>query len=63
VSAALVAGAVCLEPVAEGAVGRLPQQSTVWIIEVSAGLVLASYFVLARSGFQRAIARNVNADN
>ena len=43
-SAALVAGAICLEPLAAGAVGRLPQFSVVWISELGIGLVTATYF-------------------
>jgi hypothetical protein len=45
-SATLVAGALCLEPLAAAAAGRLPQISAVWISEVSLGLVGATYFAL-----------------
>jgi hypothetical protein len=44
-SAALVGGAVCLEPLATAAVGRLPQLSEVWIGEVLMGLVLCGFFL------------------
>jgi hypothetical protein len=45
-SATLVAGAICLEPLAAAAVGRLPQFQVVWISELTLGLASASYFVL-----------------
>lgn len=44
-SAALVGGAVCLEPLATAAVGRLPQLSEVWISEVLMGLALCGFFL------------------
>jgi len=40
-SAALVAGAVCLEPLAEKLAGRLPSPSVVWQVEIAVGLALA----------------------
>jgi hypothetical protein len=45
-SAALVAGAICLEPLAAAAVGRLPQFSAVWMTELAVGLAAAIYFGL-----------------
>jgi hypothetical protein len=57
-SAALVGGAVCLEPLATAAVGRLPQLSEVWIGEVLMGLVMCGFFLwsglLHRSQARRA---------
>jgi len=47
VSAALVTGAICLEPLASAAAGRLPQFSAVWIVELLIGSVSAIYFVVA----------------
>jgi hypothetical protein len=46
VSAALVAGAVCLEPLVEDVVGHLPRQPAVWLAEIGAGTLLALYFAL-----------------
>jgi hypothetical protein len=46
-SAVLVAGALCLEPVARVAVGRLGSPSLVWIAEVAIGISLAGYFVVS----------------
>jgi hypothetical protein len=43
-SAALFAGPLFLEPWARAAVGRLPEPSTVWIVEVGLGLVVSVYF-------------------
>jgi hypothetical protein len=45
-SAALVAGAICLEPLASAAAGRLPQFRAVWIAEIAVGLLVAAYFGL-----------------
>jgi hypothetical protein len=57
-SAALVAGAVCLEPAVRYAVGRLDPPRTVWVVEVLVGLLLGGYFTVAaarnRGGRQRA---------
>lgn len=44
VSAAAVAGALCLEPGARAAAGRLFPPSTVWAVEVALGACLAAYF-------------------
>jgi hypothetical protein len=46
-SASLVAGAICLEPLAAAAVGRLPQFGAVWIAELCIGCVTATYFGVA----------------
>jgi hypothetical protein len=45
-SATLVAGALCLEPLAAAAVGQLPQRGAVWIAELAFGVVAATYFGL-----------------
>lgn len=44
VSAALVTGALCLEPVARVATGRLSPPDTVWDVEVAIGLAAAAAF-------------------
>jgi Family of unknown function (DUF6518) len=44
VSATLVAGALCLEPLARVAVGRLMPPAQVWSIEVAFGVVVAAFF-------------------
>jgi hypothetical protein len=46
-SASLVAGTICLEPLAAAFVGRLPQFSTVWIAELCIGFLTATYFGLS----------------
>jgi hypothetical protein len=46
-SAVLVAGAICLEPLAAAAAGSLPQFSAVWITELCIGVVSATYFGVA----------------
>ena len=46
-SAVLVAGALCLEPVVRLAVGRLGSPSLVWIAEVAIGISLAAYFAVS----------------
>jgi hypothetical protein len=46
VAAALVAGAVCLEPAARYAVGRLDPPTAVWATEVLLGVLLAAYFAV-----------------
>jgi hypothetical protein len=45
VSAVLVAGALCLEPGARAAAGRLFPPSVVWAAEVALGALIAVYFV------------------
>jgi hypothetical protein len=57
-SAAMVAGALCLEPWARVVDGRLDPPSTVWIVEVAAGAVVTAYFA-ARVVQSRRAARNV----
>lgn len=52
-SALLVAGAVCFEPLARIAVGRLDPPGTVWAIEVAAGVSLAAYFLAARVTYRQ----------
>jgi hypothetical protein len=47
-SAALVAGVVCFEPLARSVTGQLSASSVVWASEVAAGLILSGYFALAR---------------
>ena len=44
VSAALVAGALCLEPGARVVAGRLFPPSVVWAVEVGLGALIAAYF-------------------
>ena len=46
-SAALLAAAFCLEPVARLAVGQLSSPASVWGTEVAFGVLLAGYFVIA----------------
>ena len=52
-SAALVAGAVCFEPLAESAVGQLPHQSVVWLAEIAVGTAMAVYFAMAFTADRR----------
>jgi hypothetical protein len=47
VSAALVAGALCLEPPARWVAGQLPPPALVWELEIATGVVLALFFVVA----------------
>jgi len=54
VSAVLVAGAFCLEPVAETAAHRrFPGAPTVWPLEVVTGLVLAACFLVTAMAYRR----------
>jgi hypothetical protein len=46
VSAALVTGALCLEPLARWLAGQLAPPAFVWAIEVAAGVLLALFFVV-----------------
>lgn len=48
VSALLVGGAFCLEPLALALVGRLPQRTEVWVAEVCMGLVMTAYLTWSR---------------
>jgi hypothetical protein len=61
ISAALVAGALCLEPFALTAAGRtFPGESTiVWTVEVVAGVAIAAYFLVAGIGHRRGSSRLV----
>lgn len=47
ISVALVTGALCLEPVAREAVGRLSPPTSVWTAEVAIGAALALVFAVA----------------
>jgi hypothetical protein len=47
VSAALVAGALCFEPIARWASGRLMPPSQIWVVEVALGLVVGGGFALS----------------
>ncbi len=54
ISAVLVAGALCLEPVALSLAGRRYYgDSVVWPFEVACGIALAGYFLLAGVAFRR----------
>jgi hypothetical protein len=52
-SAALVAGALCLEPLARVAVGRLMPPAHVWTAEVVAGAVIAALFAYRLMAWRR----------
>jgi hypothetical protein len=54
-SAALVAGALCLEPLALTVAGRaFPGESTiVWTFEIIAGIGMAAYFLVAGIAYRR----------
>jgi hypothetical protein len=53
-SAALVAGALCLEPLGQRLAGRsYPSESVVWTVEVAVGIVLAAYFYFSGSAYRR----------
>ncbi len=55
-SAALVAGALCLEPLAQSLAGRsYPGESVVWPAEIAVGVALASFFVLTGIAFRRRV--------
>jgi Family of unknown function (DUF6518) len=56
-SAALVAGALCLEPPARWVAGQLPPPAVVWELEIAAGVVLALFFVAAAVTRNGAISR------
>jgi hypothetical protein len=53
VSALLVGGAFCLEPLALAIVGRLPQRTGVWVVEVCLGVVVTGYLAGSRIVFRR----------
>jgi hypothetical protein len=53
-SAALVAGALCLEPLAQTVAGnRYPGASVVWPVEILAGVVVTAYFLVAGIAYRR----------
>jgi hypothetical protein len=54
VSAAVVAGALCLEPLARLSVGRLMPPAPVWTIEVVSGAVVAALFAFTLMTWRRA---------
>jgi hypothetical protein len=45
ISAVLVGGAICLEPLASTSVGRLPQFPEVWVAQIVIGLSVSGYFI------------------
>lgn len=54
VSAVLVAGALCLEPFAEAAVGHsFPGSSVVWPAEIVVGVAVAGYFLVTGRAHRR----------
>jgi hypothetical protein len=53
VSALLVGGAFCLEPLALAIVGRLPQRTGVWVVEVCLGVVVSGYLAASRFLYRR----------
>jgi hypothetical protein len=56
VSAALVAGALCLEPLARWATGQLWPPAPVWTAEVASGAFVAALFAYALVAWRRASA-------
>ena len=52
-SAVLVSAALCLEPLAWWAVGRLSSPALVWIAEVSVGMIVAAIFAISISQGRR----------
>jgi hypothetical protein len=58
ISAVLVAGALCLEPLARWITGQLSPPAPVWTVEVALGAVVAAIFayaILARRGERTAL--------
>jgi hypothetical protein len=53
VSAAIVAGVICLEPAARWASGQLMPPAPVWTVEVAVGAVAAGLFILAIVAWRR----------
>ena len=53
VSAAIVAGVLCLEPVARWASGQLTPPAPVWTVEVAVGAVAAGFFIVAIVAWRR----------
>lgn len=59
-SAALVAGALCLEPLAETVAGnRYPGASIVWPVETLCGVAVAAYFLVTGVAFRRSGASQI----
>ena len=58
VGAVLVAGALCLEPLARSAVGQLMPPAHVWTVEVVSGVVVATFFAFMLMAWRRASARS-----
>lgn len=56
-SAALFAGALCLEPPARWVAGQLPPPALVWELEIATGVILALFFVAAAATRGGEIAR------
>jgi hypothetical protein len=54
ISAALVVGALCLEPLARLSVGQLMPPTPVWTVEVVSGTVVAALFAYALISWRRA---------
>jgi hypothetical protein len=54
VSAAMVAGALCLEPLARWASGHLMTPTVVWTVEAASGIVVAALFAYALVRLRRA---------
>ena len=53
-SAALVAGALCLEPLAQRLAGKsYPSESVVWTVEVAVGIAMATYFYFSGSAYRK----------
>jgi hypothetical protein len=53
VSAAIVAGALCMEPVARFATGQLAPPAPVWTIEIIAGAIVGALFVYTLMAWRR----------
>jgi hypothetical protein len=53
ISALLLGGAFCLEPLALAIVGRLPQRTNVWVTEVCLGIVLTGYLSWSKLLYRR----------
>ena len=53
VSATVVAGALCLEPLARWASGQLMAPGVVWTVEVAAGVIVAALFAYALTRLRR----------
>lgn len=57
VSAAIVAGALCLEPLARWATGQLMPPPAVWTVEVASGAAVAALFASTLMAQRRLEAR------